>query len=805
MSDNRSLQGHSGNNLGGKNNNTSGLNKQNQNYLDNMADETITAYENMYGDIKKEHQDFLTKDSDSIKKTEEKAYDDITKAIGKKYEDLYKGIAEQHKNLIKSFNEDLKTLGITVSPSSTNTTNNDTVNNTLLKLNETLDSLVETLNNAPKDSDSNNRQKRLFKGKSKNVESARQLEYINGKISTIARDINSSLVAGKESSKMVGFAIKGFDRISDVVTSFMAQEKVGDSIVGVIMWLLESVLEFLGQGVQEQYNTREELFTRFEVYNNTLKDGLSYDAELQEAIFELNKRGLSQNIKSTEVMKQLVDLTQAGFSTDEALNASIESSILKTIAPHLETTSEIFKDFQQRGMEEIIGSLGGLVQSVRANEGSSRITVSSLNTLIQKLGPVELYAKKGLFGKDATRALSALEASGMSTEDAITLVSEASDVINNPYKALTGGNIAQKIAASRGEYGSLSEVISSMFGTYADYTSTTSGSPLHTGAVFSALGSGLNVYGNYQGMYSAYQAEYDRLSDIADVLESEGKQEKQPSDYYKEMVDLLEGNQLQTGEQMSEIAKVNSWLSVEMSSWMAEIVSEYLLPITESVLAIAENTLGSALFGNVRGKIEERKEQIAQKDLMSALETNDQKALNKAIADLETSASNKLEARQDYLSSNLYGSGIAVLGDRILNAITFGHYEGTGVEKAYKSSMSQAQQEYADTQELISKAKKVKFGAEGAYVTSPTPYIVGEAGPEIIAPEPKLLENVVKGVSIATNNAEIVAVVREATQQIVNAIYQNGGGLTYNTKTGLMNNGNASSVNTSLRSIMAEL
>jgi hypothetical protein len=612
---------------------------------------------------------------------------------------------------------------------------------------------------------------------------------IDAKFNDLIDLTNRSFVQSKELNKMIDTGLKTFDNLRDVVKAFRDQEGIADSIVSLIMGLLESLFGFMVDAASDNYNTLQETWTNYMLYAQQWGDrNIGYLKTQDEYVKLLATKGLDDNIRNTTLMKKYVELASKGLSKSAAYEASMQSAIYDVIAPNLDQTSSIFLDFQTRGMTEITNSLSGMVESVRSTAGSSRIAMNSLSTIIDKLGPVELYAQKGLLGDDAARLLSFLETQGMSTQDAMAIVDDIVTAYSNPFQALTGGSVIQTLLAQQVTSGG-ADSLTDLYNWYADYFNAIQNpkdSATYRGAKLSAYNINMSSYNDQE------------LALMDDTYQLT----KTTSEAYDQLVEKLANGDLQTASEMANITITNSEIGMGVATLIADL-EDWLKPIWQDVSDLADYFVGSSRRYK---QAEEQANAIGDYDwLTEEAEQAGKNLRNEAIKDTLFVAPWTMIGRvldvytaDDVTTTDLY---------RNANNIAKG-------QKMYKAKSDYERRypyyEENSLEEFYGKDPGYGKAARGAYLTQATPLIAGEAGPEFVIPEQKLVDTIGTGLEqylLKTNldpdYTTIVNAIYTATSELVKAIAENGGNVTVNldNKTGLMNM-NTSNSSTSLKPIM---
>ena len=841
--------------------------KQTKGNLKSMTDTTLSFYTQLYGKLETKHKTYLG----HIKTAELDHYSKLAGGKGQKgliyekYDDLYKRLEKRHAEYLNKINggggnktnvagwvgvsgkeNKSATEGQLAEAGDITSVTGDNDIEKLLKGQANITTLVNRTANNQKafaeyiySTNKNNKETSRYaeelrrEVKSGNAEAKKNQEKenkakaklfkgndeIEREIIDLVDDVGRVVVQGNYTRRV-------FDDILKTVKIFQKQESVADSIVGVVIMVIKEIVGFIGDGIQDLSNTYEETYTNFGLYfaraDDKYEQTALYESEMRKKLDVLRQDGKDNNVSITEWWKKQSDLLSKGFSVEQSQQASLENVILSKIAPSLDTNNQYFLDLQQQGLFQLTHSMGGLVEAVRDTAGSSRITVGSLGTIIDKLAPVELYTKRELLGDTAKAYLSALENTGMSTADAINLVSDSIDAYYDPYKGLTSGNVLQRVALAQsgGNPSDPWQLIEQQLGLAGMFTGGTN-SALTQGAVNSVLGaSWLNARANYGSLYTTFEEE------LAKALESGTLS---PDEAYQDLEQAFRDDILQTAEQMMVIDATNSetasalmGLVKEISLGLEDLIHTIMPKISDAVMGIAEK-LGVYMGGK----------EYQDKELNEALNATSEEEMERHLSNAKNSA------YVDVGMNALYDSSVlAMLGRGFYTKVTTGEFEtpwdrikkvysddietiatantyknggktpsvgsilanGTPIVqagKAYKKYMIDKPIEWA----------KGLFGsyATGGYVGKAELAVVGD-NPygEIISPIPQLSSAVMRGVNLASKNnkpdtTDVEAVIREVGVAIVKAIAENGGSIYIDSSSGLMS-GNMS---TSLKPIMS--
>ena len=852
--------------------------KQKQRTVNDVREFTMSSYRKLYKDLEGLHTSYLA----NIKSAEETHYKNLTKAdrsgfIYKQYDDLYKKLEQRHNlylqriggkqgnntNVALWANPNAQQKGTAkagATASASENTSYDITSGAISNLSDKLDSIAYNAEAGARNSnaigvflsktDKDNRReandlknslsKAIAEGreptpqeKERDKERKRQsasMKEVNSAVMDIVGTSQRQLIQGKYMNRLV-------DDVLDVVKVFQKQESVADSVVSLIMIALNSIIGWLGDGISNIYQTQQETYKTFGLYYERAGDANEQNAlyhnMMEDKITLLNDNNYRNNLKATEWWKAQAGLLEKGFSTSASYSASLQNTLLNKIAPTLDTNNQYFLDLQQQGLFDITKSLGGIVESVRSTAGSSRVTMGSLSTIIDKLVPVELYTKRELMDDKARAYLSALENSGMATADAINLVNDSIEAYYDPYKGMTSGNVLQRVALAQmgGNPESWVDLIGAQIGLADMFTS---GAPdaLTQGAVNSYLGaSWLNARANYGTINQTFLEE----------LEKALQEEYSPSSAYDDLIKAFRDSDLfTTPEEMLENIASNSTLANDINGFLQDIALDvaFIAEVLADVFDKARIMKGDEDYQN---------EQL-DKAISAGSEAEKEAYINNAVASYAVS---KAKGHEWWEYTPIGGQVKGVMditdgnvGQGIANIVTFGTSEKLGdlgaiwatkknaqekVANASNSSLasqgfvyvngqwisedSLAQREsgsvsssgysdswYAQNGYVKENGVWVRKYGKGGFVSTPQLAVVGD-NPygEIISPIPQLSSAVMRGVNLANKNSkpdtsDVEAVIIQVGEAIVKAIAENGGTIVFDNSTGLMSGGSKSSL-----------
>lgn len=616
--------------------NLTSLGEQTTGQLNLIKGATIEAYTDIYSKLVALHQDeFLT----PIGIAERNHYDDLlstTKpnSIYKKYDSFYNELEKRHKSYMDSIKmPDINQLNPETQP--TNNMLGFATEVTLVSIKNTLDKIQENLKyseggsgggNSGEAKNTSDMLRGLKKDNDKLTKEQREQSRAYQTVATNVLNIYSSLsrnmVQGKTNSQLLS-------GISNTLGKWVSGGPWA-ALLTLATEIANNITQFFGTAISEHWSTMEEQFANYGIYTKRWNDQYAgYTQDIISKQDELYALQLQDNIKSTDWLKKQVELTSKGMETSVANDAALQDLILNKIAPNLDTSSNIFLDFQQRGLRDITESLGGLVESVRNISGTSRVAQASMGTIIEKLGPVELYTKKNLMTAKESAFLSALESAGMSTEDAVSLVSTISGVIAHPGQTLTSGSTLERLLAI--ELQNLPEG--------ADAFSSLGMKALEYGSIFTGA---IPNKGTYQGAMlqdivantvglnylNAYANNPEMEDKVKDAFKSAIETAEEPKDAYHTLYRIFESGFFQTADQKLEIVANNSEM-VAGANGLLHQIAEWTLGIYEEIVKVTDK-----LYGRSDADIDARK------------------TYNAIMSDTSLSELEKTQKLQEYLGSH---------------------------------------------------------------------------------------------------------------------------------------------------------
>lgn len=209
-----------------------------------------------------------------------------------------------------------------------------------------------------------------------------------------------------------------------------------------------TALNLFKAGSDKQTSVYESTYTNVAVRTQLNQSG--YRSRQMGINNELSRRGLRDNIRSSDVMQSWSDLADRGLSLKDIDNYSMDDVITKKLVPYLDTMSSSFLAIQNNLGLDFTRNIRGITKSVQDTAGSSRFTVENLNEMITQLEPMSLNAKDDLLSKNVAGLSSfmdsLLQSRQYSTKDIQSLKNNIYDMMYNPENVLMNGNPSLNLA-----------------------------------------------------------------------------------------------------------------------------------------------------------------------------------------------------------------------------------------------------------------------------------------------------------------------------------------------------------------------
>lgn len=370
--------------------------------MKNIADITVTTYSKIYVQLESMHKSYL---SGVISREAEAA-----KSVAKYWTDA--------RNSSSSSTKPGSILGSNGQPISSNTVSNTSSNKST---SESVD----------------------ISGFMKSLDGS-----LNNKVSNFGSHLDKSL---SKSTSGIGDAVsKGAEKGTSAGASIISG--IINGAVKVIGDILDIWLERFDKGINKIYQTYESTYTNVSVIMDQNQD--QYMSWQTQARDSLKSMSLDNNIAISKVMEQLDVTTKLGISGQKAQNKALSDSITKTIAPFVDVTTDAYTDLQLKLGDSFVTSMNGLVDAVNDQAGSSRFISKNINSILQELEPIAMNAKDDRFaqqfGEMAAMLDTAVSEGSLTMDQASKMKEQITNVVNDPYGAITSGDIIQRQVVASG-------------------------------------------------------------------------------------------------------------------------------------------------------------------------------------------------------------------------------------------------------------------------------------------------------------------------------------------------------------------
>lgn len=338
-------------------------------------------------------------------------------------------------------------------------------------------------------------------------------------------------------------------------------------------------------GLKNQTSTFNDTFSNIAARTGTTENGyLNAQGGINA---RLSYRGLDSNIRASNIMKTWNTLATNGINVDlntekgraEATSRAIEVAINKTVVPYLDTSSSNFQqlvDFYPSLQMQI----RGIGRATTEISGSSVYANKYLQDMINSLSPMSKLAETqiGIQYAKTIGTYESLRSQGISESAIGDYYAMAKSIQNDPSKALTSGNLTQRLAtanliASGADLKDISQVNA------ANLRSGKFLSGLVPGGNLDSLYAGaLNLGGNVSSILEIKGA------NIEDALRKGSKTGALASIKGKGIVDDFSKGKLQTNKEKQEIVLENMTTQFaimgERLGVIGDLVDKYLKDIS---------------------------------------------------------------------------------------------------------------------------------------------------------------------------------------------------------------------------------
>lgn len=278
-------------------------------------------------------------------------------------------------------------------------------------------------------------------------ETISQYEKIGNKTLKIERDkstgeiVNAGNLSNTEKIANTIFNVKNADSFGGKIAVGIidAFAKGGKLFIDIWMNRFE-------QGMQRIVSTYEETYHNVSTLTDTTQK--TYKTFQNDVISYLKDNDLNDNIRLSEVMKEMSDAVMSGITDQgKAQNVALQNSITKAINPFLNTQTDAYQDMQLALGRKFVESSAGIIDAVKENVGQTRFVSKNLNDMLSQFEPVIMNAKSDQFDKqfaDMSAKLEAAVASGqMTSGQAEDLKQSLYNVTMDQYNTLQNGKVSE--------------------------------------------------------------------------------------------------------------------------------------------------------------------------------------------------------------------------------------------------------------------------------------------------------------------------------------------------------------------------
>lgn len=248
--------------------------------------------------------------------------------------------------------------------------------------------------------------------------------------------------------------------ISDVKTGKKIGESIGTTIGTFIVKTVNKlsdiyIFDQLRSGITDLSNTYEQNFTSIAGYSGSDSRNANHNF-IKGVLEEINANDYTRyglNF-STEVFPEITNAVKEGFMGEEAQEIAISNAIDKKIMPWLDTSSETWTQLQFNLSDDKLQSIKGqqlLLQETR--EGNrllqSGVIESIQNSLLPSMDNIVANTTEvdDLNEEMQQKYMYLTEDLGYSKQEAMKAINKEVEAYQNPYKALTSGDVGDKLLA----------------------------------------------------------------------------------------------------------------------------------------------------------------------------------------------------------------------------------------------------------------------------------------------------------------------------------------------------------------------
>lgn len=228
-----------------------------------------------------------------------------------------------------------------------------------------------------------------------------------------------------------------------------AVKSTGQSIDKTINKGISIFVNRFESGIEKLSDKYESSFSKIAVLNSTTaKEYRQYQSETASTLKEMD---LNNNIRTSDIMQKLEDVSIKGLVGEDARNKALADTISNAISPFLDTTTDAYTDLQLKLGTNFVNEMNGMVKAVSDTAGSSRFISRNINDILSQLEPIATNARNEQFSQqfgEMAATIDSLVQSGNMTMSQANELKETVMLSMDPYKALQSNNLAAKTAAA---------------------------------------------------------------------------------------------------------------------------------------------------------------------------------------------------------------------------------------------------------------------------------------------------------------------------------------------------------------------
>lgn len=409
---------------------------------------------------------------------------------------------------------------------------------------------------------------------------------------------STSLSVGEKRS-MMNELTNQFNSLDKSAGKIQAAATTMDTSVKVVKIFLNTWMDRFNDGMNKIVNTYESTYSQQAVQTNmNQKEYFDKQREMQDS---LNKQGLQNNVAISDVMQATSNFVSNGITNmSQAMQLGEQSAIAKTLAPYLDTQSEAFMSMSQTLGPQFSKSLIGVSKYVSDNVGSNRFIQKNMNQIVSMMEPIVMASNKQLMGDEEWAQIESLMNNGYTESEALALVSEAMDVIRNPYGAITNGTTLQKMQVANGNYTDVSKYISGKLSDTASMLNGTSG--LARSAAAETIGAGYKGYLTSDEQLRKQARVASQFSN-EDALGSGGATTSGSQSSYRTKMQNFANDQYTTAKEQKDILAENLALEYAIANEKWPDLMKAIKEIVPAIAGMFATYVGGKLLGKVGGNL----------------------------------------------------------------------------------------------------------------------------------------------------------------------------------------------------------